>query len=76
MRTFIKFSPQLIAKYVASFFKGSFIVAEQGTFTFDGGKVIIDGSLTENQRQMGYEINRVIASFLASRRNSMEAHYK
>ena len=48
MRTFKIYSPLMIAKYVSSFFKGQFEVAEQGIFVFDGGKVLIDENSSEN----------------------------
>lgn len=67
MRTFKKYAPLLIAKHVASFFKGQFVVEEKGTFKFDGGKVIIDENSNEAERRIGREVNRYIAGFLAAR---------
>ena len=52
MRTFKIYSPLMIAKYVSSFFKGQFEVAEQGIFVFDGGKVLIDENSSEIQRKV------------------------
>ena len=52
MRTFNKYSPLMIAKHVSSFFKGRFVIAEQGTFIFDGGKVVIDDNLSEHQKKI------------------------
>ncbi|MDT3663950.1 MAG: DUF1107 family protein [Anaerobiospirillum sp.] len=68
MRTFVKYSPLMIAKHVSSFFKGSFEIAEQGTsFKFDGGKVLIDQNSNELQRKVGKEVNKIIAGFLSAR---------
>ena len=64
MRTFKIYSPLMIAKYVSSFFKGQFEVAEQGIFVFDGGKVLIDENSSEIQRKV------IIAGFLAHSRPS------
>ncbi|HIV56020.1 MAG TPA: DUF1107 domain-containing protein [Candidatus Anaerobiospirillum stercoravium] len=71
MRTFVKYSPLMIAKHVASFFKGTFEIAEQGTFKFDGGKVIIDQNSNERQRKVGKEVNKIIAGFLSARRRDV-----
>lgn len=68
MRTFKIYAPLLIAKHVASFFKGQFVIEEKGTFKFDGGKVIIDANSNEAERQIGREVNKFIAGFLAARR--------
>ena len=70
MRTFKIYSPLMIAKYVSSFFKGQFEVAEQGIFGFDGGKVLIDANSSEIQRTVGMEVNKIIAGFLAHSRPS------
>lgn len=75
MRTFRKYTPVMIAKHVASFFKGQFVIEEQGTFTFDGGKVIINEDSSEKQRVIGREINDLISDFLASSRK-MDVHYE
>lgn len=59
----------MIAKHVALVFKGTFEIAEQqGTFKFDGGKVVIDENSNEIQRKVGREVNRIIAGFLAKSR--------
>lgn len=72
MRIFRKYSPALIAKHVASFFKGQFkIEDQQGTFVFDGGKVIIDENCSESQRKIGKEVNKIIAGFLSARRSQL-----
>ena len=70
MRTFKIYSPLMTAKYVSSFFKGQFEVAEQGIFVFDGGKVLIDENSSEIQRKVGKEVNKIIAGFLAHSRPS------
>lgn len=70
MRTFKVYSPLMIAKYVSSFFKGQFEIAEQGVFVFDGGKVVINEHSSENQRKVGKEVNKIIAGFLARSRPS------
>lgn len=75
MRTFRKYAPLMIAKHVASFFKGQFEVESAGTFNFEGGKVVIDNSCSESQRLIGREVNKLIASFVASSR-PMDVHYK
>lgn len=75
MRTFRKYAPLMIAKHVASFFKGQFIVESKGTFTFDGGKVVIDDNCSESEKLIGREVNKLIASFLASSR-TLDVHYK
>lgn len=68
MRTFKLYSPLMIAKYVSSFFKGQFEVAEQGVFVFDGGKILIDENSSEFQRKVGKEVNKIISGFLAHSR--------
>lgn len=68
MRTFKLYSPLMIAKYVSSFFKGQFEVAEQGVFVFDGGKILIDENSNEFQRKVGKEVNKIISGFLAHSR--------
>lgn len=73
MRTFKQYNPFMIAKHVAAFFKGQFLIESQGTFTFDGGKVIIDENSSEAHKVMGREINKFIAGFLAARQ--MDVHY-
>ncbi len=72
MRTFVKYSPLMIAKHVSSFFKGTFEIAGEGTsFQFDGGKVIIDQNSNELQRKVGKEVNKIIAGFLSARRRNV-----
>lgn len=38
MRTFKKYAPMQIAKYVSAFFKGNFYIQGIGMFSFDGVK--------------------------------------
>ena len=75
MRNFKIYSPTRIAKHVCSVFKGQFTIHEQGMFSFDGGKVIIDENADEQQKRIGREINMVIAKFLKGSRQ-MDAHYE
>ena len=63
MRTFKKYAPMQIAKYVSAFFKGNFYIQGIGMFSFDGGKVIIDPSYEIPKRKIVSEINMSIASF-------------
>ena len=74
MRTFNKYSPLMIAKHVSSFFKGRFVIAEQGTFIFDGGKVVIDDNLSEHQKKIGREVNDIISDFIKASR-TVDLHY-
>lgn len=73
MRTFVKYSPLQIAKHVAVFFKGQFSIAEQGTFQFDGGKVLINENSSELERKIGREINKMIVNLMA--RSRRVEHY-
>lgn len=68
MRTFVKYSPLQIAKHVAVFFKGQFSIADQGTFQFDGGKVIINEHSSEFERKIGKEINKMIVNLMSRSR--------
>lgn len=68
MRTFVKYSPLQIAKHVSVFFKGQFSIAEQGTFQFDGGKVIINEHSSELERKIGREVNKMITSLMSRSR--------
>lgn len=66
MRTFNNYSPLLIAKYVAAFFKGHFSIQGLGTFQFDRGRVLIDNSTSDAQRVICKEINTSISAFKKS----------
>ncbi|MBU3845145.1 MAG: DUF1107 domain-containing protein [Candidatus Anaerobiospirillum pullicola] len=68
MRLFKIYAPRLIAKHVASFFKGQFEIAEQGVFKFDGGKVVVNENSTPIERQVAREVNKIIATFLVRSR--------
>ena len=67
MRTFNKYSPLMIAKHVSSFFKGRFVIAEQGTFIFDD-------NLSEHQKKIGREVNDIISDFIKASR-PVDLHY-
>ncbi|MBQ9275451.1 MAG: DUF1107 domain-containing protein [Succinivibrio sp.] len=62
MRQFKKYAPRQIAKYVASFFKGTFLIEGKGEFKFDAGKVLVEDTKDTGKLVVCREVNEVIAA--------------
>lgn len=60
MRVFKVYSARRIAKYVKSFFKGSFRIAGYGEFKFDGGRMIVEVGYGMDELRICREVNNEI----------------
>ena len=70
MRVFTEYSARRIAKYVKSFFKGSFrITGFSCEFIFDCGKVICSRTLGKAEQKIVNEVNSQIALIKQSAAN-------
>ncbi len=66
MRVFKKYAPKQIAKYVVSFFKGTFFLEGTGVFEFDCGRVVATVQMDKESLKICKEINDV-AGTIANR---------
>ncbi len=60
VKVFRLWAPKQIARYVKTFYRGSFMVAEMGLFSFDNGLVSYEEMLDPQQRQSAATINRFV----------------
>ncbi|MDD6319207.1 MAG: DUF1107 family protein [Succinatimonas hippei] len=67
MRVFTKYTPKRIARYVMSFFSGTFLIEGLGVFHFNYGRVIIDSILSPARMKVCREVNSEIAMLMAAR---------
>lgn len=68
MRVFKVYSAKRIAKYVKSFFKGSFKIAGYGEFKFDGGRMIVEVGYGSEELRICREVNSEIGMLSAAGR--------
>ncbi|KGY11148.1 hypothetical protein NM22_17285 [Vibrio tubiashii] len=62
LREFTIYRPRQVARFVKTLFKGQFVIAGVGKFTFDNGKVLLP-DVKDSQKMTTYkEINQEIAS--------------
>lgn len=67
MRVFSKYTPRRIARYVMSFFCGSFLIEGLGVFYFNYGRIVVDRFLTGAKLRICREVNMEIALMQQSR---------
>ncbi len=67
MRVFSKYTPRRIARYVMSFFSGTFLIEGQGVFHFNYGRIVVDRFLTGARLRICREINSEISLLQHSR---------
>lgn len=61
LREFTIYRPRQVARFVKTLFKGQFVIAGVGEFTFDNGKVLLP-DVKDSQKMTTYkEINQAIA---------------
>lgn len=60
MKVFRLWAPAQIARYVKTFYRGRFLVAEMGVFSFDNGLVSYDEIHDPYLRQSAGIINRMV----------------
>ncbi|WP_413111245.1 DUF1107 family protein [Thaumasiovibrio sp. DFM-14] len=66
-REFTHFRPQQIARFVKSYYKGSFSILGMGEFSFEHGKVMMPDSLLREHLMIMAEINKEIKLLSKSR---------
>lgn len=67
MRVFHKYTPRRIARYVMSFFRGSFLIEGLGVFHFNHGRIVVDRFLTGARLKICREVNLEISLMQQSR---------
>ncbi|MGN0908704.1 MAG: DUF1107 family protein [Succinivibrio sp.] len=67
MRIFSKYTPRRIAKYVMSFFSGTFLIEGLGVFHFNYGRVVVDRFLTGARLKVCREVNSEISMMQQAR---------
>lgn len=67
MRVFSKYTPKRIARYVMSFFSGTFSIEGLGVFHFNHGHVVIDKFLTGPRLKICRDINWEISMMQQAR---------
>lgn len=60
LREFTCYRPHQVARFVKTWFKGTFIIAGIGEFSFDHGKVLLPDVRDQQKLTMYKEINRAI----------------
>lgn len=62
LREFTRYRPHQVARFVKTLFKGQFIIAGIGEFSFDNGKVLLP-ELSDRQKLSTFkEINQAISA--------------
>lgn len=67
MKVFRLWVPEQIARYVKTFYRGHFQVAEMGVFSFDNGLVSYDEIHDPHLRQSASTINRMVRNLICYR---------
>lgn len=62
LREFNKYRPHQVARFVKTLFKGQFVIAGVGVFTFDQGKVLVPDISDSQKLNTFKEINQAIAA--------------
>ncbi len=62
LREFSVYRPRQIAKFVKTLFKGQFIIAGIGMFSFDNGKVLLPEVNNKKHLSVFKEVNVAIAT--------------
>ncbi|WP_159656905.1 DUF1107 domain-containing protein [Vibrio atypicus] len=62
LREFTRYRPHQVARFVKTLFKGQFVIAGIGEFSFDNGKVLLP-ELSDRQKLSTFkEINQAISA--------------